>query len=141
MSDYRDFLIPADSPRLTEARGRDPWTYAKPIRATERAQGLIDLWQKLYREPFRGITTDGTVLEGRYAIADEGFDVRTATAAARPLLGEGLVAAAGVVRSVGVGPPDRRPDRPAGPVLGTTVPPRRRDGTHPHPSRSAGTPR
>ncbi|WP_306207105.1 DUF3500 domain-containing protein [Actinoplanes sp. RD1] len=86
MSDYRDFLIPADSPRLTEARGLDPWTYAKPIRATARAQELIELWQGLYREPFRGITTDGTVRPGLFPIADEGFDVRPAVAAARALL-------------------------------------------------------
>jgi hypothetical protein len=86
-ADYRNYLIPADSPRLTGSRGLDPWTYAKPIVATERAQDLIALWQDLYRQPFRGVTTDGTVLEGRYAIADEGFDVRTATAAATALLG------------------------------------------------------
>ncbi len=85
-ADYRDYLIPADSPRLTDSRGLDPWTYAKPIVATERAQGLIALWQDLYRQPFQGVTIDGTVLEGRYAIADEGFDVRTATAAATALL-------------------------------------------------------
>jgi hypothetical protein len=83
---YQDFLIPADSPRLVEGRGLDPWTYAKPIRATERAQGLIELWQDLYRQPFRGVTTDGTLLEGRFALADEGFDVRTATAAATALI-------------------------------------------------------
>jgi hypothetical protein len=83
---YRDYLIPADSPRLTGSRGLDPWTYAEPIRQTERAQGLIALWQDLYRQPFRGITTDGTLLEGRFAIADEGFDVRTATATATALI-------------------------------------------------------
>jgi uncharacterized protein DUF3500 len=86
MSDFRDFLIPADSPRLTSSRGLDPWTYAEPIIATERAQGLIALWQDLYRQPFRGITADGAVQEGRFAVADEGFDVHTATAAARALL-------------------------------------------------------
>ena len=84
--DYRDYLIPADASRLTEGRGLDPWTYAKPIRQTDRAQGLIALWQELYRQPFRGITTDGTVLDGRFALADEGFDVRTATAAATALI-------------------------------------------------------
>lgn len=85
--DYRDYLIPADTPRLTGARGLDPWTYAEPIRQTERAQGLIALWQDLYRQPFTGITTDGTVLGGRFALADEGFDVRAAAAAANALLG------------------------------------------------------
>jgi len=84
--DYRDFLIPADAARLTEGRGLDPWTYAKPIRQSERAQGLIALWQDLYRQPFRGITTDGTVVDGAFALADEGFDVRTATAAATALI-------------------------------------------------------
>jgi uncharacterized protein DUF3500 len=86
VSDFRDFIIPADSPRLIGGRGLDPWTYAKPIIATERAQELIALWQDLYRQPFRGITTDGEVREGLFAVADEGFDVHTATAAARALL-------------------------------------------------------
>ncbi|GAA2576603.1 DUF3500 domain-containing protein [Winogradskya consettensis] len=83
---YQDFLIPQDSPRLVQGRGLDPWTYAAPIRATDRAQGLISLWQNLYRQPFRGITTDGTVLDDLYAIADEGFDVRAATTAGTALL-------------------------------------------------------
>ena len=83
---FRDYLIPDDSPRLTSSRGLDPWTYAKPIRATPRAQGLIELWEGLYQEPFRGITTDGTVLPGRFALADEGFDVSAAAAAASTLI-------------------------------------------------------
>jgi len=84
--DYRDYLLPADSPRLSAARGLDPWAYAEPIRATERAQGLIALWQDLYQQPFRGITADGTVLPGQFALADEGFDVRAAATAACGLL-------------------------------------------------------
>ncbi|GAA2697584.1 DUF3500 domain-containing protein [Actinoplanes palleronii] len=84
---YQDFLIPPDSPRLAEGRGLDPWTYAQPIRDSERAQGLIARWQDLYRQPFRGVTTDGTLLEGRFALADEGFDVRAAVAAATAVLG------------------------------------------------------
>ena len=84
--DYRDYLLPADSPRLSAARGLDPWTYAEPIRATERAQGLIAHWQGLYQQPYRGVTTDGTVLADQFAIADEGFDVRSAATAADALL-------------------------------------------------------
>jgi hypothetical protein len=83
---FRDFLIPADSPRLTSSRGLDPWTYAKPIRATERAQGLISLWEGLYREPFRGITADGSVIPGLFTVGDEGFDVGAARDAASALL-------------------------------------------------------
>jgi hypothetical protein len=84
--DYRDYLLPADSPRLRAARGLDPWAYAEPIRASERAQGLIALWQGLYRQPFRGVTADGTVLADQFALADEGFDVRGAATAAGALL-------------------------------------------------------
>src|ERR1700761_5999815 len=84
--DYREYLLPADPPRLSAARGLDPWTYAEPIRATERAQGLIAHWQGLYQQPYRGVTTDGTVLADQFAIADEGFDVRSAATAADALL-------------------------------------------------------
>ncbi|NDZ78160.1 DUF3500 domain-containing protein [Streptomyces sp. SID10853] len=83
LGDFRNHLIPADAERLRDARGLDPWTYAEPIRQTDRATGLIDYWQRLYAEPYRGITTDGHPLEGRYAIADEGFDVAAAVTAAK----------------------------------------------------------
>lgn len=84
--DYRDYLIPLDSPRITQSRGLDPWTYAEPIRETERAQGLIALWQSLYAEPYTGITVDGNVRDGLFQVGDEGFDVAAATAAARAVL-------------------------------------------------------
>jgi hypothetical protein len=83
---FRDYLIAPDSPRLTGSRGLDPWTYAEPIKATERAQGLMTSWRGLYEEPFMGITSDGTVLEGLYSVANEGFDVRRAVSAATDLL-------------------------------------------------------
>ena len=60
-NDYRDNLIPFNSPRLVEARGLDPHEFAKAIKATPRAIGLIDLWQSLYDEPFKGITSNGVV--------------------------------------------------------------------------------
>ncbi|MFE7522162.1 DUF3500 domain-containing protein [Streptomyces halstedii] len=88
LGDFRDHLVAADAARLREARGLDPWTYAEPIRQSDKATGLIDYWQRLYSEPFKGITADGQVLEGRYALADEGFDVAGAVTAAK-----GVVAA------------------------------------------------
>ncbi|MFE4213639.1 DUF3500 domain-containing protein [Streptomyces sp. NPDC056844] len=88
LGDFRDHLIPADAERLRDARGLDPWTYAEPIRRTDKATGLIDHWQRLHDQPFKGITTDGLVLEGKYALADEGFDVAAAVTAAK-----GVVAA------------------------------------------------
>ncbi|MGW1319753.1 DUF3500 domain-containing protein [Streptomyces sp. NPDC002426] len=88
LGDFRDHLIPADAERLRDARGLDPWTYAEPIRRTDKATGLIEYWQRLHDQPFKGITTDGPVLEGRYALADEGFDVAAAVTAAK-----GVVAA------------------------------------------------
>jgi hypothetical protein len=73
--DFRDNLIPFDSPRLVNARGQDPFEYAKPIIATEKAQSLINEWQSLYRQPFKGITCDRVIERGLFHLADEGLEI------------------------------------------------------------------
>jgi len=86
-SDFRDNLIPHDSPRLVNARGvEDPFEYAKPIIATPRAQSLIALWQSLYAEPFKGITTNGEIEKGLFRLADEGLDIKAVSRAGQSLL-------------------------------------------------------
>jgi len=85
-NDYRDNLIPFNSPRLVEARGLDPHEFAKAIKATPRAIGLIDLWQSLYDEPFKGITSNGVVEKGLFHLADEGLDSGSVARAGQALL-------------------------------------------------------
>jgi len=85
-NDFRDNLIPHDSPRLESARGLDPFEYAKPIIATPKAQGLISLWQSLYAEPFKGITAKGEIEKGLFRLGDEGLDINSVARAGQALL-------------------------------------------------------
>jgi hypothetical protein len=51
-------------------------------------QGLLFApWEKLYREPFKGITTDGRVIPGLYELAPDGAPVHQMVDAATQLLG------------------------------------------------------
>lgn len=84
--DFRDNLLPADSPRILSARGLDPFTYAKPILETPRAIALNAEWQARYSEPFVGITADGNATPGLFELADEGFAVEGAVKAAEAFL-------------------------------------------------------
>jgi hypothetical protein len=84
--DFRSVLMPYDSERLVTSRQLNLEDYSQTIISTERAQGLLKLWAELLAEPFRGITTDGVVREGLFALADEGFRPAPAVAAARALL-------------------------------------------------------
>ena len=83
---FRDYLLPADAPRILAARNVDVATYGARMLATEKARDLQAQWQASLDETFRGITTDGRVREGLFALADEGFAVDEAVAAARELL-------------------------------------------------------
>lgn len=85
-NDFRDNLLPLDSPRILGARGLDPFTYAKPILETPRAIALNAEWQGRYSEPFVGVTADGEVQQGLFELADEGFAVDEAVKAAEAFL-------------------------------------------------------
>jgi hypothetical protein len=85
-NDFRDNLIPYDSPRLVNARGQDPFEYAKPIIATPKAQSLIQEWQSLYAQPFKGITSNGVIEKGLFRLGDEGLDIYTVSRAGKALL-------------------------------------------------------
>lgn len=82
---FRDYLMPADAPRLGLARGVDVHTYGARMLATEKAQTLKAHWQARLDEAFRGITSDGEVCQHLYALQDEGFAVEAAVAAAQAL--------------------------------------------------------
>lgn len=86
-ADYLDFILLLETPRIRDSHGLDPLTYSQPILATARAVALKAEWQRLYDEPFRGVTNDGTVEDGLFKLADEGFDVEPAVAAAQRFLG------------------------------------------------------
>lgn len=84
--DFRDYLMPADAPRIALARGVDLPTYSERMLATEKAQKLKAHWQTMLDETFRGITTDGEIKPDLFTLQDEGFAVEEAVAAAQALL-------------------------------------------------------
>lgn len=85
-ADYRDYLLPMSTPRIANSHGLDPVTYSAPVLASEQAIALKAEWKRLAEEPYRGITHDGTVETGLYRLADEGFEVGPAVAAAEAFL-------------------------------------------------------
>ena len=78
--------MPPDSPRLVIGRGVDPYTYAKPIMATAKAQALIATWKSLLAEPFKGITVNGDVEKGLFHLEDEGLEIEPVVRAGNALL-------------------------------------------------------
>ena len=85
-NNFRDYLLPQDSPRIVNARGLDPFEYAEPILQRPDARFLIDSWMALYSKPYEGITTDGVKRQGLFPLADEGFDTQDAVNAGKALL-------------------------------------------------------
>ena len=59
--EYRQYLFPHDHPRLAEVRGMDPYAYREHARTPGTfTGGLVEGWTPLYRNEFRGVTSDGT---------------------------------------------------------------------------------
>jgi len=84
--DFRNNLLSPTSPRILNARGLDPYDYAKPILARPDARFLIDSWMDLYSQPFKGITVNGEIEKGLYSLEDEGLDPQPIVAAGLELL-------------------------------------------------------
>jgi Protein of unknown function (DUF3500) len=87
---FRDYLFDHDHPRLAGIRGLDAYGYREAAREDAFTGGLIEGWTPLYRQPFRGVTEDGTLREGLYpltpAAPDEAAPVAEMIIAAERLL-------------------------------------------------------
>ena len=66
--DYRPFLPPPGA----KIAGPTARAHAQARLQTPRAKGLFENWQRLFAEPFRGISTDGRVIADLYALRPEG---------------------------------------------------------------------
>lgn len=66
--DYRPFL-----PSQSKIAGPTPREHTRArIQNNARAQGMFANWERMFAEPFRGITTDGSVIPDLYAPRPEG---------------------------------------------------------------------
>src|SRR5262245_6044192 len=66
--DYRPFLPPLGA----KIAGPTPREHANTRTQSERAKGLFANWERMFNEPFRGITTDSKVIPDLYAPRPEG---------------------------------------------------------------------
>ncbi|MFC9770140.1 MULTISPECIES: DUF3500 domain-containing protein [unclassified Pseudarthrobacter] len=87
---FRDYLFAPDHPRVAEIRGLNAREYAEAAKTDSFAGPMIEGWQKLYPQPFAGITSDGVRRKGLFTLAPArpGEEAPTAdmVAAARKLL-------------------------------------------------------
>ncbi|HUZ75910.1 MAG TPA: DUF3500 domain-containing protein [Stellaceae bacterium] len=82
--DYRPFL---PAPQQSKIAGPTARAHAQARLQSPRAQELFGAWDRLFAEPFRGITTDGTVIPDLYSLAPNGAPAAAMAEAARALLG------------------------------------------------------
>jgi hypothetical protein len=67
--DYRPFI---PHPPGSKMAGPTPRSHAQARLKSPRAQGLFGTWERMFAEPFRGITTDSRVIPDLYALRPEG---------------------------------------------------------------------
>jgi hypothetical protein len=67
--DYRPFI---PHPPGSKMAGPSPRSHAQARLKSPRAQELFGTWEKMFAEPFRGITTDGKVTPDLFALRPEG---------------------------------------------------------------------
>ncbi|KAF2677864.1 hypothetical protein K458DRAFT_481169 [Lentithecium fluviatile CBS 122367] len=90
-SAFRAHLHDLTTPRFTTAAKQDPYEYAtffKDNQAPPWLFALTQAWAKLFEEPFKGVTNDGTVREGLFEARDEGVDIHGVVGKAEELLGK-----------------------------------------------------
>lgn len=89
-SAFRTHLPDLSIPRFTTASKQTLYEYADFFRDNHAPPWLFDLtqaWEKLYSEPFKGVTSDGAVREGLFESRDEGVDIGNIVKKAEEMLG------------------------------------------------------
>jgi hypothetical protein len=79
-------LFPLNSPRLANGRGMDPYTFGRAVLEVPVVAEMVRGWNALASAPFHGITCDGHMRPGLFALSDDGAPVAAMTRAAHTLL-------------------------------------------------------
>jgi hypothetical protein len=77
-SPYRQYLPDLSSPRFTTMAKQDAHVYAAAFKEGGNPpwiHALYQHWLALLKEPFRGVTNDGTVRPGLFKVQDEGIPI------------------------------------------------------------------
>lgn len=89
--EYRQYLPDLSHPRFTTMQKQEAHGYAREFIQGGNPPWLHALylhWRALFKEPFRGITADGTVRAGLFKPQDEGVPIDDITAAANSVLAQ-----------------------------------------------------
>ncbi|KAK1997133.1 hypothetical protein LX36DRAFT_578998 [Colletotrichum falcatum] len=87
--EYRQHLPDITTPRFTTMRSQDAHEYGEAFKKSGNPPWLHALyrhWRELFKEPFTGVTTDGTVRHGLFELADEGVPIQDIVDAANAVL-------------------------------------------------------
>ena len=85
-SPFRKFVPGADFPVTSGVGSLDAYSHAARSMNVPKLAAFVNLWRKLEKEPFVGITCDGNCQEGLYALAGEGAPTAAAVVAARQVM-------------------------------------------------------
>jgi len=86
-SNFRDYLRPADDPRIAGLAELDAYSHADRILNHPIAHQLFDRWRELYEHTeFKGITTQGECVPGLFTLQDEQAPVQASMQAVEHLL-------------------------------------------------------
>ncbi|KAI0898580.1 hypothetical protein F4806DRAFT_365771 [Annulohypoxylon nitens] len=86
--EFRKYLPDLDTPRFHAIAKNDAYGHAKELLEHHRPPWLYGLyvhWRKLFDEPFKGVTNDGTVRPNLFPIRDEGLPIASIVAAAEAI--------------------------------------------------------
>jgi hypothetical protein len=86
---FRAHLPDLSSPRFASAAKQNVYEYTKCMQDNRAPPWLHDLtkvWEKLLAEPYKGVTSDGTIREGLYQARDDSFDIGGVVEKAEKLL-------------------------------------------------------
>ncbi|KAK1985850.1 hypothetical protein LZ30DRAFT_618610 [Colletotrichum cereale] len=90
-AEYRQHLPDITIPRFTTMRSQDAHEYAEAFKSSGNPPWIHALyrhWRQLFKEPFTGITTDGTVKNDLFELADEGVPIQDIVDATNAVLSQ-----------------------------------------------------
>jgi len=82
--DFRPFL---PTPAQSKIAGPTARAHAETRLRSPRARDLFAVWDELFRQPFKGITSDGSVIPDLFSLAPNGAPTRPMIDAVRALQG------------------------------------------------------
>ncbi|SPJ71012.1 uncharacterized protein FTOL_00740 [Fusarium torulosum] len=88
---FRQYLPDLSTPRFVALQQQDAHAYAADFMENQNPPWLYALykhWTDLYKEPFKGVTSDGIVKQGLFGLQDHQVPVAGISAAAREVLGD-----------------------------------------------------